>query len=148
MHEAIFFFSSLAGSSHHNSSAWPCYAEGKLSAFSLSLASLRQQYLPLPRLPAYLTWQCLWLTHCNWTQTPLQHLLHNLALCPAHQYHYSLRWKQLTLLDPEKLPRCTATRGLHELTVGQRKPQHLALSGVRRVLVRPHGISSYDDGQH
>lgn len=80
----LFFFLLLAG---HNSSAWPSYAKGQLSAFSLSLASLREQYVPLPWFPAYLSWQCLRLPHCYRTQTPVRHLFYNIALCPANQYY-------------------------------------------------------------
>lgn len=145
MHDAILFSFWLPGPSSHDSSAWPCYAEGKLSAFSLSLASLRQQYVPFPRLPAYLSWQCLRLAHCNGTQTTLQHLLYNLALCPAHQYH---RWRRFTLLHAEKLPRCAATHGLRELAIGLRQPYNLALSGHCGVHIGPHGLASDNGGQH
>lgn len=80
----LFFFLLVAG---HNNSAWPSYAKGQLSAFSLSLASLREQHVPLPWFPAYLSWQCLRLPHCYRTQTPLRHLFYNIALCPANQYY-------------------------------------------------------------
>lgn len=138
------FFICLAGSSD-NSSAWPSHAEGELSAFSLSLAGLHEQHVPLSWLPAYLSWQCLRLPRSDRTQAPLQHLLHDLALCPPHQFH---RWQQLTVLHTEKLPGCTAAHGLQQLAVRQRQPQHLPLSGHRGVVIRTNGLASDDGGRH
>lgn len=145
MHKSIsYFFVCLAGSSD-NSSAWPSHAEGELSAFSLSLAGLHEQHVPLSWLPAYLSWQCLRLPRSNRTQAPLQRLLHDLALCPPYQFH---RWQQLTVLHTEKLPGCTAAHGLQQLAVRQCQPQHLPLSGHRGVVIRTNGLASDDGGWH
>lgn len=139
------FFSPPAGCSSHNSPAWSCYAKGLFSAFSLSLASLHHQYLPIPWLSAYLYWQCLWLPHHNRTQTLLQHLIYNPALCAAHQQH---RRQWLTLLHQEKFPCRTAPRQLHKLTIWHCWPHRLILSDLCWAIVRLHGLASDDGGQY
>ncbi|CAG09331.1 unnamed protein product, partial [Tetraodon nigroviridis] len=70
-----------------NGTAGPCDAEGELGAFSLPLARLHQQHVPLPRLPAHLAGQWLRLARRHRTQTPVQRLLFNPPLGPAHQQH-------------------------------------------------------------
>lgn len=126
-----------------DSTAGPCDAEGELSAFSLSLSSLHQQHVPLPRLPAHTGRQWLWLPHHSRTQTPLQRLLFNPALYPAHEQHRRCR---LSVLHAEELTCCPETSGLHQLQVRQRQPHHLALSDIGGVVVGPHGLPSDDGG--
>lgn len=132
-------FSPLAG---YSSSAWASHAKGELSAFPLPLAGLREQHVSLPWLPAYLSWQCLRLPRRHRTQTPVLRLFYDVALRPANQ-HFGRRWRRLALLHPEKLPGRAASRGLHKLSV---QPHHLALSGLRGVVLGPRGLTS-DDGR-
>lgn len=115
LHEALCFALRPAGSGSDGGGAWPSDAEGELSAFSLPLASLHQQHVPLSRLPAYLSRQCLRLPRRNRTQTPLQHLLHDLALGPALQHRGR---QQFAVLHAEELPRRAAAHGLGELALG------------------------------
>lgn len=133
-----------AGLSGDNSTAGPCDAEGELSAFSLSLASLHQQHVPLPRLPAHPGRQRLWLPHHNGAQAPLQRLLFDPALYPAHEQH---RRRGLPLLHAEELARRPETSRLHQLQVRQRQPHHLALSDLGGVVVGPYGLPSDDGGR-
>lgn len=144
MYKSIRFPHCPPGLSGDNSTAGPCDAEGELSAFSLSLARLHQQHVSLPRLPAHLGRQWLRLPHRKRTQTPLQCLLFNPPLCPAHRQH---RRHRLTVLHTEELPRSPEKSRLHQLQVGQRQPHDLALSDLGGLVVRPHGLPSDDGGR-
>lgn len=141
MCKSIWFSCCPAGLSG-NSTAGPCDAAGELSAFSLSLASLHQQHVPLPRLPARIGRQWLRLPHHNWAQAPLQRLLFNPALYPAHKQH-----RRLSVLHAEELACRPETSRLHQLQVWQRQPHHLALSDLGGVVVGPHGLPSDDGGR-
>lgn len=133
-----------AGLGGDNSTAGPCDAACELSAFSLSLASLHQQHVPLPRLPAHTGRQWLRLPHHNRAQAPLQRLLFNPALYPAHEQHGRCR---LSLLHAEELACRPETSRLHQLQVWQRQPHHLALSDLGGVVIGPHGLPSDDGGR-
>lgn len=144
MCKSIRFSCFPAGLSGDNSTAGPCDAAGELSAFSLSLASLHQQHVPLARLPAHNGRQWLRLPHHNRAQAPLQRLLFNPALYPAHEQH---RRRRLSLLHAEELARRPETSRLRQLQVRQRQPHHLALSDLGGVVVGPHGLPSDDGGR-
>lgn len=123
-------FSVLAGCRDGaGSGAGPAHAEGQLSAFSLPLSGLCQQRIAIARLPAHLFWQRLRLAGGGRAQTPLQHLLHHAALYCSPHWHRQRRWWQLTLHHAEELARRTAPSGFQQLSLGQRKPQHLPLPG-------------------
>lgn len=133
-----------AGLSGDSGAAGPGHAEGELSAFALSLARLHQQRVPLPRLPAHLGRQWLQLPHRKRTQTPLQRLLLHPPLRPAREQP---RRHRLPLLHTEELTCRPEKSRLRQLQVGQRQPNHLPLSDLGGLVVRPHGLPSDHGGR-
>lgn len=134
---------SLSGSNSYVSSPWQGHAEGELSAFSLSLTSLHQWYVPLPWLSTYLIQQRSRFAHRNRTQALLQRLLYNVALCSASWYRQC--WQQwFSLYKPQKLPSGAATHGLNELQVRQRESHHFTLPSVWRLLIGAHGVTAHN----